>query len=1082
ATDTCDGDVSNSVKTSGAFVPSETCANAGTYTNTWTVKDDCGNTSDTFTQVITIEDTTAPTWNTAAGALNVTVQCSDAEALAAAQAQFPIATDTCDGDVSNSVKTSGAFVPSETCANAGTYTNTWTVKDDCGNTSDTFTQVITIEDTTKPMFSGDLPTNITVSCDAVPEPAELAVSDNCNLDLPIVFSEIKSDIQNQCNSNYTLTRTWTTSDCSGNTASYSQIIMVSDTTPPTGTAPADVAGLQSISDIPVGRPQDVTNVSDNCDSNVTVTINDSNNGANGCDGNAYVLTRTYTLTDCSGNKTELIQTFTVENKVSVSAVVSNVTCLGGTDGVITVTSSPGSIVVIRNQNNEVVGNMNLPAGIYTLTATSAVNNENQTCTATTSVTITEPPYKIKISGQIINADTNTPLANVPVTLIPQGTTTGPVLLRLTDANGMYSFTGMASGNYVVQVQDANLISAYQLYPVNSNSFLTALEECKFQVHNFEYGKSSLPVLGDYVWYDTNANGVQDEWYDANNDGVVTKNIPDGNGAVDYSLWEWIDLNGDGSYSGAQNVGELNAGGFGNAMSPNVIIDGPNGYHAEVIIGMQGFWINRPAFENPYGDYNVKLLRDSSFDTAAAALGATGLVKVIPSAAAKNAPSKTGKAQMHTICSITSTGAYIATVTTADLVHLDLDFGIVCKTYADIIANDDSAGPIAGVNIKTPNILNVLPNDTLEGVVVTAADVVITTVTPNEFLQLNPDGSVDLLPNAPTGTLTMVYQICEADDISNCDTAMVTVTVINTPPAPPTIQANDDLYATIGCTTFGLVGNVLSNDFLDTAAATIELTNFTLINENNNAAKTDPNISIDASGNVNVSSLTPAGTYTYMYQLCVKAFPDICDTATVTITVVPNGITNIRSEACADDSTQINLQTLLPENTPLTGTWADTGNSNALQGSTFNPFGLAVGTYAFEYKIVDESCPRSVVLTMEVNDDCKVLACESIVIHNAFTPNGDGKNDFFQIDHIDEVTCYPKNTVEIYNRWGILVFDTINYNNTTNAFDGTSRGRTTIKQSEGLPTGTYFYIINYETLDGKNIVQNHKESGYLYLSK
>ncbi|WP_195760097.1 hypothetical protein, partial [Flavobacterium sp. LC2016-23] len=100
-----DGDVSNSVKTSGAFVPSETCANAGTYTNTWIVKDDCGNTSDTFTQVITIEDTTAPTWTTAAGALNVTVQCSDAEALTAAQAQFPIATDTCDGDVSNTVKT-----------------------------------------------------------------------------------------------------------------------------------------------------------------------------------------------------------------------------------------------------------------------------------------------------------------------------------------------------------------------------------------------------------------------------------------------------------------------------------------------------------------------------------------------------------------------------------------------------------------------------------------------------------------------------------------------------------------------------------------------------------------------------------------------------------------------------------------------------------------------------------------------------------------------------------------------------------------------------------------------------------------
>ncbi|MFH7022745.1 Ig-like domain-containing protein, partial [Flavobacterium sp. FlaQc-50] len=292
ATDSCDGDVSNIVKTSGAFVASEGCTNAGTYTNTWTVKDDCGNTSDVYTQVITIEDTTAPTWTTEAGTLNVTVQCSDATALTTAQTQFPVATDSCDGDVSNIVKTSGAFVASEGCANAGTYTNTWTVKDDCGNTSDTFTQVITIEDTSKPIFTGDLPKDSTVSCDAVPAPAQLVVSDSCTSDLPIIFTETKSDIQNQCDSNYTLTRTWTATDCSGNTTSYVQIITVRDTTAPTGTVPTDVTGLESIAAIAAGTPQDVTNVSDNCDSNVTITVTDTNNGGSGCDGNAYILTRT----------------------------------------------------------------------------------------------------------------------------------------------------------------------------------------------------------------------------------------------------------------------------------------------------------------------------------------------------------------------------------------------------------------------------------------------------------------------------------------------------------------------------------------------------------------------------------------------------------------------------------------------------------------------------------------------------------------------------------------------------------------------------------------------------------------------
>ncbi|WDF58276.1 gliding motility-associated C-terminal domain-containing protein [Flavobacterium sp. KACC 22758] len=1299
ASDLCDADVTNITKVSGQFTASQGCGNAGTYTNTWTVKDDCGNTSETFTQVITIQDTTAPTWTTQAGSLNQTIECSNSEALASAQALFPTASDLCDADVTNITKVSGQFTASQGCGNAGTYTNTWTVKDDCGNTSETFTQVITIQDTTAPVFTGELPGNITVSCDAVPEPANMEAVDNCNGNLPIVFTETKSDIQNECGSNYTLTRTWKTSDCSNNVVSHTQIITVRDTTAPTGTAPSNIADLQSTTQIPAGNPSDIKDAADNCSGNVTVTVSDTNNEGSGCEGTPYILTRTYTLSDCAGNKTELVQTFTVENKVSVSGIATNTSCFGGSDGSISVTNSPGSTVIIRNDKNEVVGNTNLPAGTYTLTAASPVS-ETQNCTASATVVITQPEYTVKISGRIINVDTHTGIANVPVTLIPQSPTTDPVLLKLTGQDGSYSFSGMPAGNYLVQVQDANLNSAYQLYPIDSSLFFTTLQDCIIQKHDFEYGSSTLPVLGDYVWYDVNSNGIQDEWYDANNDGIVTKNIPDGNGAIDYSLWEWIDFNGDGSYQGPSNVGELNAGGFGNALSPNIIIDGPNGYHEEVIVGIQGFWRDRPETANPYGDYTVKLVKDANFDAVAAALGATGLVKTIPALADKKITGKTGKAQLHTICSTTSASSLIAAVTPEDLVHLDLDFGVSCKTYLDIAANDDSAEPVAGVNNVTHNVLNVLTNDTLEGVIVTPSDVVITTVTPNEFLQLNPDGSVDVLPNAPAGTLTLVYQICEADETSNCDTATVTVTIeapvmtvtaasicvndvpyldyvvtpvnftpvngvtiawanaqntvvttmtnlalsgrvlwpgavvdengkgidwpgwvfennkwiqasdgfeslrptvnltisvnpsetitVSYPPADPfctarptfailanddtpqpitgpagvtniinvlnndslnnspinlnditlttvtpdpkgvltlnpdgsvdvaanapggtytltyqicekadagncdtavvtvtilnsPVNANDDNYANIGCNTFGLVGNVLSNDLKGQLPATLQLVNFTLLSGNNNA-KTDPNITIDASGNVNVSSLTPAGTYTYMYRICDKLSAENCDTAVVTITVAPNGTSNITSEACNDDTTLLNLSNLLPEGTPITGTWFDTNDTRALQGNILNAHGLALGNYQFEYKISDENCPRSILLTMEVNDDCKVLACENILVHNAFSPNGDGKNDVFVIDGIGDLTCYPENNVEIYNRWGILVFETHNYNNTTNAFDGTSRGRTTIRQSEGLPTGTYFYIVTYKSVDGNNVIQNNKKEGYLYLSK
>ncbi|NRT17161.1 gliding motility-associated-like protein/uncharacterized repeat protein (TIGR01451 family), partial [Flavobacterium sp. 28A] len=111
----------------------------------------------------------------------------------------------------------------------------------------------------------------------------------------------------------------------------------------------------------------------------------------------------------------------------------------------------------------------------------------------------------------------------------------------------------------------------------------------------------------------------------------------------------------------------------------------------------------------------------------------------------------------------------------------------------------------------------------------------------------------------------------------------------------------------------------------------------------------------------------------------------------------------------------------------------------------------------------------------------VLGCGSIIVHNAFTPNGDGINELFTIDNIDDILCYPENQVEIYNRWGILVFETTNYNNKTNAFDGISRGRTTIKQSSRLPSGTYFYILNYTSLGDKGQKILNRKDGYLYLS-
>jgi gliding motility-associated-like protein/uncharacterized repeat protein (TIGR01451 family) len=101
------------------------------------------------------------------------------------------------------------------------------------------------------------------------------------------------------------------------------------------------------------------------------------------------------------------------------------------------------------------------------------------------------------------------------------------------------------------------------------------------------------------------------------------------------------------------------------------------------------------------------------------------------------------------------------------------------------------------------------------------------------------------------------------------------------------------------------------------------------------------------------------------------------------------------------------------------------------------------------------------------------ACK-ITIYNAVSPNGDGRNEIFKIDNIK---CYADSYVQIYDRWGVLVYDAYHYDNESVAFRGISEGRATVNKQKRLPDGTYFYVVTYTTYLNEPVTK----TGYLYLS-
>jgi hypothetical protein len=101
---------------------------------------------------------------------------------------------------------------------------------------------VTVVDDEAPVLTG-VPANTTVSCDAIPAAATVSAADNCDATVTVTMTESSTqnaDVNQPGHYQYSITRTWTATDASGNSSTASQMITVGDHQAPVITVPAAI--------------------------------------------------------------------------------------------------------------------------------------------------------------------------------------------------------------------------------------------------------------------------------------------------------------------------------------------------------------------------------------------------------------------------------------------------------------------------------------------------------------------------------------------------------------------------------------------------------------------------------------------------------------------------------------------------------------------------------------------------------------------------------------------------------------------------------------------------------------------------
>jgi gliding motility-associated-like protein len=1033
-TDNCAGTISVTTNDPLTYITQ------GTHIIHWTFSDGNGN-SITVNQNVIVHDTTNPVTPMLA---NVTGQCS-------ATATVPTTTDNCAGTIS------GTTNDPLTYTTQGTHIIHWTFSDGNGN-SITVNQNVIVDDTTNPVTP--MLTNVTGQCSATATVP--TTTDNCAGTIngtttdPLTYTTQGTHIIH-----------WTFSDGNGNSITVNQNVIVDDTTNPVTPMLANVTGQCSAT-------ATVPTTTDNCAGTINGTTNDlltyTTQGThvihwnfNDGNGNSITVNQNVIVDDTTNPITPMLANVTGQCSATATVPTTTDNCAGTISGTtndpLTYTTQ-GTFIIHWHFNdgngNSITVTQNVIVDDTTNPDTPILNDIISQCYATaTAPTTTDNCSQLPIVGTTTDPLTYNMQGNFVIhwlfndgngniILVDQNViihdTTPPMAPVLEDVIGQCSATAPVPSTY-------DNCSEMSIMPIlgTTNDPLTYNTQGTHIIHwTFSDGNGNSIQVNQNVIVDDTTNPEILELADVTGQCSATATVPSTMdncaGTINGTTTDPLTYNTQGTHVIHWTFNDGNGNSI--QVNQNVIVDdtiNPETPELADVTGQCSATATVPStMDNCAGTINGTTTDPLTYNTQG-----THIIHWTFSDGNGNSISVNQNMIVHdTINPITPmlvdlTGQCSATATTPTTT--DNCAGTINGTTTDPLTYTTQGTHIIHWTFSDGNgnsisiNQNVIVHDTINPVTPTLANVT---------------GQCSATATTPTTT----------------DNCAGTINGTTTDPLTYTTQGTHIIHWT----------------FSDGNGNSINVNQNVIVQDNTNPLTP---MLVDVTGQCSATAVTPTTT-----DNCAGT---INGTTTDPLTYTTQG-THIIHWTFNDGNGNIitvNQSVIISDTTPpvtlmlanISGICSVTVDiptttdncAELLTGTTTDPLTYSLhGNYIVHWTF-DDGHGNSITVNQNV-----AVTQEDLIVHNAFSPNNDGLNEFFNIENIENTICFPSNRVEIYNRWGVLVYETDQYDNNSRVFKGISEGRVTIDRAMELPTGTYYYILNYTTSEGEYL----NKKGYVYLSK